>query len=93
MTYFKLIMVAMATTTEESVHNMQELLNPDSLKKIKGDILRLLVSQLSGPIALLVNLTLRRALSNLAGLSLDTICSGFSSMACLVDPVVSFYLK
>ena len=57
---------------------MQELINPDSLKKIKGEILRVLVSQLSGPIYILVNLTPRRVLSNLAGLSLDKMFTALS---------------
>ena len=67
MIYFKLIMGIIETNTEESVHNMQELLNPDSLKR-KGDILRVLVSQLSGPITILVNLTLSIVPLNLVGL-------------------------
>ena len=67
MIYFKLIMGIIETNTEESVHNMQELLNPDSIKR-KGDILRVLVSQLSGPITILVNLTLSIVPLNLVGL-------------------------
>ena len=67
----------METNTEESVHNMQELLNPYSLKT-KGEILRLLVSQLSGPITVLVNITLSIVPLNVVGLSLDTMCTASS---------------
>ena len=43
-TYFKVIMEAIVTTTEESVQNMQEMLKIDSLKDIKGEKVGVLVS-------------------------------------------------
>ena len=68
-------MEEIGTTTEEAVNNMQELLKTASLNDIKGENVRVLVSQMRGEIIRLEKLTPNIVPSNVVDLELDEICT------------------
>ena len=57
---------------------MKDLLNTTTLKRIKGETIRLLVSQMWGAITRLENMTLSRVPSNILDLVLNAICTAYS---------------
>ena len=77
-TYFKVMMEAIVTTTEDAVKNMVKLLETANLKKIRGENVRTLVSLMRGALTRLGNLTPSRVPSNVVELALNAMCTASS---------------